>query len=94
MYKDIITISTVAFHAEWGDKERNLNRILGYMEAAAKKGSDLLLLPEMALAWLLRQPEITSVLIGASKPSQIIANIKALDNIDFTDEELKEINLV
>lgn len=58
---------------------------------AKKRGQ---LLPEMALAWLLRQPEITSVLIGASKPSQITANIKALDNIDFTDEELKEIDLV
>jgi len=49
MYKDIITISTVSFHAEWGDKERNLNRIMGYMEAAAKKGSDLIVFPEMAL---------------------------------------------
>ena len=49
MYKDIVTVSTVAFHAEWGDKERNLNRILGYMEAAAKKGSDILVMPEMAL---------------------------------------------
>ena len=50
------------------------------------------LLPEMALAWLLRQSEITSVLIGASKPSQITANIKALENTDFTDEELKGID--
>ncbi|SER44540.1 carbon-nitrogen hydrolase family protein [Parafannyhessea umbonata] len=58
MYKDIITISTVAFHAEWGDKERNLNRILGYMEAAAKKGSDLLLLPEMALTSYDDEPDV------------------------------------
>ena len=50
------------------------------------------LLPEMALAWLLRQDEITSVLIGASKPSQITANIKALENTVFTDEELKAID--
>ena len=46
----------------------------------------------MALAWLLRQEEITSVLIGASKPSQITDNIKALDNTGFTDSELKEID--
>ena len=58
MYKDIITISTVAFHAEWGDKEHNLNRILGYMEAAAKKGSDLLLLPEMALTSYDDEPDV------------------------------------
>lgn len=49
MYKDIITISTVTFNAFWGDKEANLNRIEGYMEAAAKKGSDLVVFPEMAL---------------------------------------------
>ncbi len=58
---------------------------------AKKRGQ---LLPEMALAWLLRQSEITSVLIGASKPSQITANIKALNNTDFTDEELKEIDSI
>ncbi len=56
---------------------------------AQKRGQ---LLPEMALAWLLRQSEVTSVLIGASKPSQIVANIKALENTIFTDEELKEID--
>lgn len=48
----------------------------------------------MALAWLLRQNEITSVLIGASKLSQIVANIKALENTVFTDEELKEIDSI
>ena len=58
---------------------------------AKKRGQ---LLPEMALAWLLRQREITSVLIGASKPEQITANIKALDNTDFTDEELQEIDSI
>lgn len=47
--KDIITISTVTFNAVWGDKAKNLNRIKGYIEAAAKKGSDLVVFPEMAL---------------------------------------------
>ena len=60
------------------------------LDAIAKKRGQTL--PEMALAWLLRQDEITSVLIGASKPSQIEANIKALDNTDFTDDELSEID--
>lgn len=47
--KDIITVSTVTFNSFWGDKEKNLNRIMGYIEAAAKKGSDIVVFPEMAL---------------------------------------------
>lgn len=49
MDKDIIRISTVAFNATWGDKDTNLNRILGYMEVAAAEGSHIVVLPEMAL---------------------------------------------
>ena len=46
----------------------------------------------MSLAWILRDGIVTSVLIGASKPSQILDNIKALENTRFTDEELKLID--
>lgn len=49
MSKDIMKISTVAFNATWGNKDANLNRILGYIDAAAAEGSDLVVLPEMAL---------------------------------------------
>ncbi len=49
MYKDIMTVSVVTFHPEWSAKEKNLNRILGYIECAAKRGSDLIVFPEMAL---------------------------------------------
>lgn len=49
MKKDIITVSTVTFNAVWGDKAKNLNRIKGYIEAAAKKGADFIVFPEMAL---------------------------------------------
>ena len=45
----------------------------------------------MALAWLLRQEEVTSVLIGASKPQQILDNIKAMENTGFSEEELLKI---
>ena len=48
-------------------------------------------LAEMALAWLLRQEEVTSVLIGASKPQQILDNIKAMENTSFSEEELLKI---
>lgn len=49
-------------------------------------------LAQMALAWVLRLPAVTSALIGASKPQQIIENVKAMDNLKFTDEELKAID--
>ncbi len=45
-------------------------------------------LAEMALSWVLKDGVVTSVLVGASKPEQILDNIKALDNTSFTDEEL------
>lgn len=49
MVKDILTLSTVTFNATWGDKESNLNRILGYIDAASNAGSNLVIFPEMAL---------------------------------------------
>lgn len=48
-------------------------------------------LAQMALAWNLKDSRITSVLIGASKVSQITENVKALDNLNFTKEELSQI---
>ena len=47
--KDIMKVSTVAFNAKWGDKEANLNRMAGYIEAAAAEGSNLIVFPEMGL---------------------------------------------
>lgn len=69
--------------------DETMKKVKGLDEIANKRNQPL---PEMALAWLLRQEEVTSVLIGASKPSQILANIKALDNTEFSEEELDEIN--
>jgi predicted amidohydrolase len=57
MYKDIITVSTVTFRPIWGNKAINLNRIKGYVEAAAKKGSDLILFPEMSLTGYDDEPD-------------------------------------
>ena len=47
--KDIITIAVVNFKPFWGEKERNLSRILGYIETQARCGADLIVIPEMAL---------------------------------------------
>jgi L-glyceraldehyde 3-phosphate reductase len=46
----------------------------------------------LALAWVLRDPRVTSTLIGASSPEQVVENVKALDNLAFTAEELAEID--
>ncbi|MNI93491.1 L-glyceraldehyde 3-phosphate reductase [compost metagenome] len=46
----------------------------------------------MALSWILKDKRITTVLIGASKPEQITDSIKALDNIEFSDAEIKLID--
>lgn len=49
-------------------------------------------LAEMALAWILKDSAITSVLVGASRPGQILDNIKALENTSFSKEELATID--
>ena len=51
-------------------------------------------LAQMALAWVLKDDVITSVLIGASKPQQILDNCKAIENTSFTDDELQAIEAV
>ena len=51
-------------------------------------------LAQMALAWTLRGGKITSALIGASKSGQIIENVRALDNLDFTTEELEAVESI
>lgn len=64
-------------------KVRKLNAM------AVERGQTL---AQMSLAWVLRDKKVTSVLIGASKPEQIIDSAKAIDNVDFTSEELKLID--
>ena len=49
-------------------------------------------LSQMALAWNLRQPAVTSVLIGASKVEQIVENVAALQNLSFSEQELRLID--
>jgi L-glyceraldehyde 3-phosphate reductase len=49
-------------------------------------------LAQMSVAWLLKDPRVTSVLVGASSVNQIIDNLQALKNINFTADELKQID--
>lgn len=66
-----------------------LSQIKALNELAEERGQSL---AQMALSWVLKDGVVTSVLIGASKPEQIIDNIKALDCVEFTADELKKID--
>lgn len=67
------------------EKVKNLNEI------ARNRGQSL---AQMAVAWILRNPEITTVLVGVSKTEQLLDNIKALDNLSFSSDELDAIELI
>ncbi len=69
--------------------EDKLEKIRKLNALAAERGQSL---AQMALAWVYAHKEVTSVLIGASKPEQIIDNIGMLKNTEFTAEELKMID--
>ena len=66
-----------------------LAKIRALNEIAQRRGQTL---AQMAVAWTLRDPRVTSALVGASSVEQLEANVAALDNIEFTDEELAEID--
>ncbi len=69
--------------------ERNLEHVRALNAIAAERGQSL---AQMALAWALRDPRVTSVLIGASSVAQLDDNLGALDRLDFSDEELAAID--
>jgi L-glyceraldehyde 3-phosphate reductase len=69
--------------------EANLAKVKALNEIAKKRGQSL---AQMALAWVLRDPRVTTTLIGASSAAQIKENVAALANLDFSQEELAEID--
>ncbi|HEY7283414.1 MAG TPA: aldo/keto reductase, partial [Actinomycetota bacterium] len=69
--------------------EENLAKVRALNEVARGRGQSL---AQMALAWTLRDPRVTSTLIGASSVRQLEDNVAALRHIEFTDEELAEID--
>ncbi len=71
--------------------EKTLSQIKALNEIAKKRGQSL---AEMALAWILQKKCITSVVVGASRVSQILDNIKCVENLEFCDEELKAIDSI
>jgi L-glyceraldehyde 3-phosphate reductase len=70
--------------------EENLSKIRALNEIAKARGQSL---AQMALAWILRDPRVTSALIGASKPNQLAENVAALKNLDFSADELAAIEV-
>lgn len=67
----------------------NLEKIRSLNSIAESRGQTL---AQMAIAWVLKKGRITSALIGASKPEQVIDCVGAINNLDFTDAELVEID--
>jgi L-glyceraldehyde 3-phosphate reductase len=80
-----VFLSESSITPEKMDKVRRLNDI------AKERGQTL---AQMALAWVLRGGRVTSVLIGASRVSQLDDNVAALDRLDFTADELERIEAV
>jgi L-glyceraldehyde 3-phosphate reductase len=69
--------------------EQNLAKVRALDQLARRRGQSL---AQMALAWTLRDPRVTSTLIGASSVAQLEANAGALANLEFSEEELAEID--
>ena len=69
--------------------DQTLGRIRALNEIASRRGQTL---AQLALAWTLRDPRVTSTLVGASSVKQLEANVAALDKLELSDEELAEID--
>jgi L-glyceraldehyde 3-phosphate reductase len=68
--------------------DQNLGRVRALNELAKRRGQSL---SQLALSWALRDPRMTSVLIGVSSVAQLDNNVAAVAHLDFTDEELAEV---
>jgi L-glyceraldehyde 3-phosphate reductase len=69
--------------------DENLARVRALHDIAQRRGQ---LLAQMAIAWVLREARVTSVLIGASSVTQLEQNVAALDHLGFSADELAEID--
>lgn len=77
-----------SLHTEFLNEE-NLNNIRELNSIAQQRGQSL---AQMAIAWVLRKQRITTALIGASRPSQVVDCVKAIDHLEFTEDELAKID--
>jgi L-glyceraldehyde 3-phosphate reductase len=70
--------------------EENLSRVRALREIATRRDQRV---SQMAIAWALRDPRVTSVLLGASSVAQLEQNLASLNNLEFSSDELAEIDL-
>ncbi|MBA4055467.1 MAG: L-glyceraldehyde 3-phosphate reductase, partial [Marivirga sp.] len=68
-----------------------INQVRQLNVLAEERGQNL---AQMALAWILKDKRISSVLIGASKPEQVLDSIRCLENYSFSSEEINRINMI
>ncbi|WP_395307651.1 L-glyceraldehyde 3-phosphate reductase [Mycobacterium sp. AMU20-3851] len=69
--------------------QRNLDNVAALDKIAQRRGQPL---AHMALAWVMRQDAVSSVLVGASRPEQVADSVRALSSLSFSDDELAEID--
>ena len=81
----------VGFLTENNITKERIAQIRKLNDIAISRGQSL---AQMALAWILKDDRITSVLIGASRPEQLTDSLKCLDNINFSAEELRQIEQI
>lgn len=74
-----------------GISEQTLQTVRRLNSLAEKRGQSL---AQMSLSWILKDPRMTSIIIGASRPEQVADSLKALDNYLFTEDELREIEKI
>jgi len=95
-YLDDIPVGARATKTErvWltpADVKKSLPKVRKLNNVAAQRGQKL---AQMAIAWVLRKPQVTSALIGASSVAQLETNLAALSKLDFSDEELQTIERI
>ena len=81
--------SSATLSAQQVTAEDYLARARGLAQIAQERGQSL---AQLALAWVLRSPQVTTALVGASSTRQLEQNVAAAQNLDFTDEELSRID--
>ncbi len=82
-------LRTAPFFKEEFINEENLKKVRALNQIAERRGQSL---SQMAIAWCLRDPRVTSALIGASRVEQVEENLAALNNLEFSKQELEEID--
>lgn len=82
---------SIVFLNEKSITEEVVGKVSKLNEIANERGQSL---AQMALVWALKQGRLTSVILGASRSKQVIENVAALDNLEFTEDEMKRIEVI